>query len=221
MVVRPSYFYNGNRYIGQMASLYWDVPQGVRGSGGNSSCLIHWGWVTHICDSKLIIFGSDNGLSPGRRQAILWTNDGILLIGSLRTNISEIFIKNYTFSFKKMHLKMLSGKWGPSCLGLNVIMPNCVSTRELGWWSVPGHSLWQMWPTQRRCKAFWTGVHIILGVDYVWVRWTCLRTGGCAWHPKKSTGFPGLMQCPNKWYKQFHIFIISSQNGNCTMGLFH
>ena len=25
--------------------------------------------------------GSDNGLSPGRRQAINWTNAGILLIG--------------------------------------------------------------------------------------------------------------------------------------------
>ena len=29
------------------------------------------------------IIGSDNGLSPGRRQAIIWTNAGILLIGSL------------------------------------------------------------------------------------------------------------------------------------------
>ena len=33
--------------------------------------------------SKLTITGSDNGLSPGRRQAIIWTNDGILLIGPL------------------------------------------------------------------------------------------------------------------------------------------
>ena len=45
--------------------------------------LTHWGWVTHICVSKLIITGSDNGLSPGRRQAIMWTNAGILLIGPL------------------------------------------------------------------------------------------------------------------------------------------
>ena len=27
------------------------------------------------------IFGLDNGLSPSRRQAIVWTNAGILLIG--------------------------------------------------------------------------------------------------------------------------------------------
>ena len=34
----------------------------------------HWGWVTHICVSKFFSLGSDNGLSPGRRQAIIWTN---------------------------------------------------------------------------------------------------------------------------------------------------
>ena len=40
----------------------------------------HWGQVTHICVNKLNIIGSDNGLSPGRRQAIIRTNAGILLI---------------------------------------------------------------------------------------------------------------------------------------------
>ena len=45
------------------------------------NALSHWGRVTHICVSKLTIIGSDNGLSPGRRQAIIWTNVGILLIG--------------------------------------------------------------------------------------------------------------------------------------------
>ena len=47
--------------------------------------LTHWGQVTHIYVSKLTIIGSDNGLSPGRRQAIIWTNAEILLIGSLGT----------------------------------------------------------------------------------------------------------------------------------------
>ena len=77
--------------------------------------------MTHICTSKLTTFGSDNGLSPGRRQAIIWTNAGILLIGPLGTNFSEILIKIYKFSFKKMQLKMSSGKWRPSRLGLNVL----------------------------------------------------------------------------------------------------
>ena len=43
------------------------------------SHLTHWGRVTHICVSKLTIIGSDNDLSPGRHQAITWTNAGILL----------------------------------------------------------------------------------------------------------------------------------------------
>ena len=39
----------------------------------------HWGRVTHIYFSKLTISGSDNGLSPGRHQTIIWTRAGILL----------------------------------------------------------------------------------------------------------------------------------------------
>ena len=61
----------------------------------------------HIYISKITIIDSDNGLLPGRRQAIIWTNAGILLIGPLGTNFSEILIKSYTFSFKKMHFKTL------------------------------------------------------------------------------------------------------------------
>ena len=83
--------------------------------------LTHWGPVTHICVSDLAIIGSHNGLSPGRRQAIIWTNTGILLVQILETNSSEIFSKIHTFSFKKMHLNMSSGKWQPFCLGLNVL----------------------------------------------------------------------------------------------------
>ena len=74
-----------------------------------------------ICISKLTIIGSDNGLSPGLRQAIIWTNDGILLIRTFRTNFSEIVSEIHTFSLKKMHFKMSSGKWRPSCRGLNVL----------------------------------------------------------------------------------------------------
>ena len=81
--------------------------------------------MTHICVSKLTIIGSENGLSPGRRQAIIWTNDGILLIRPLGTNFSEILIEIHTFSFKKMHLKMSSGKLRPFWLGLNVLNEKC------------------------------------------------------------------------------------------------
>ena len=67
--------------------------------------LTYWGRVTLICVGKLIIIGSDNGLSPSRRQAMIWTNAGILLIEHLGTNFSQILIKSNTFSFKKMYLK--------------------------------------------------------------------------------------------------------------------
>ena len=87
--------------------------------------LTHWGRVTYICVFNLTIIGSDNGLSPTRRQAIIWTNDGILLIEPLGTKFSEILIAIQTFSFKKMYLKMSSAKWRPSCLGLNVLIPEC------------------------------------------------------------------------------------------------
>ena len=75
--------------------------------------LTHWGRVTHICVGKLTIIGSNNGLSPGRRQAITWTNVRILLIRPLGTNFSEFLIGIQTFSFTKMHLKMSSAKWRP------------------------------------------------------------------------------------------------------------
>ena len=77
--------------------------------------------MTHICVSEVTIIGSDNGLSPGRRQAIIWTNAGILLIGPLGTNFSEILFGIQTSSFNKMHLKMSSAKWRLFCLGLNVL----------------------------------------------------------------------------------------------------
>ena len=83
--------------------------------------LSYWGQVTHICVSKLTIIGSDIGLSPGGRQAIIWTNAGILLIGPFGTNFNETSIDIHTFSFKKIHLKLSSGKWQPFCLGLNVL----------------------------------------------------------------------------------------------------
>ena len=86
--------------------------------------LTHWGQMMHLCISKLTIIGSDNDLSPGRRQAIIWINAGILLIGPLETNFSEISIEIHTFPFTKLHLKMSSGKWRPFCPSLNVLNLN-------------------------------------------------------------------------------------------------
>ena len=73
----------------------------------------HWGRVTHICFSKLTSIGSDNGLSPSKRQAVTWTNTGILLIGPVGTNSSDSFIRILIFSYNKMHLKLSSAKQRP------------------------------------------------------------------------------------------------------------
>ena len=90
--------------------------------------LTHWGRVTHISISNLTIIGSDNGLSPGRCQAITWTNTDLLSIGPLWTNVSEIQIEIQNFSFMKMYLKMLSR---PFCPRGNELW-NGVFFRDLG-----------------------------------------------------------------------------------------
>ena len=66
--------------------------------------LTYWSWVTHICFGNLTIIGSDNGLSPSRCQAIIWTNPGILFIGPKGTTFwwnlkwnSYIFIQENVF----------------------------------------------------------------------------------------------------------------------------
>ena len=101
------------------------------------------------CISNLTIFGPDNGLSPGRRQAIIWTNDGILLIGPLGTNFSEILIEIYIF-----HSRKCIGKWRPFCLasmcyyseqllilftGYGIFNKNAIYLWSLSW----SHPEWQ------------------------------------------------------------------------------
>ena len=76
---------------------------------GNFVCESDWHWISFVY---------------WLTQAIIWTNVGILLIGPLETNFSEILIKIYIFSFKKMHLEMSFGNWWPFCLGLNVLKYN-------------------------------------------------------------------------------------------------
>ena len=73
-----------------------------------------------MCVGKLTSIDSDNGLSPGRHQAVILANAGILLIWPLGTNFREILIEIYIL-FKKIILKMSSEKGWPFCLGLNVL----------------------------------------------------------------------------------------------------
>ena len=88
---------------------------------GGLAELTHWCRVTHIYITKLVTIGADNGLSPGRRQAIIWTNAGLLLIGPLGTKVSQSLIEIYIFPLTKINLKMPSAIWRPFYRGLNVL----------------------------------------------------------------------------------------------------
>ena len=133
----------------------------------------------HMCVTNLTINGSDNGLSPGRRQAIIWTNAGILLIGPLGINFSEIIIKINTFPFKKIHLKMSSVKQCLFSLSLNELhwdgtgsfdmqiieiihhqwqesvypTPSMPWLLKAWWWKGPGHQQPRHLPSQ--LGMFW------------------------------------------------------------------
>ena len=82
----------------------------TRVSFTSSDLLTHWGQVTHICVSKLTIIAPDNGLSPSRRQAIIWTNPGILLIRTLGTNFSELISEMHTFSYQEIAVEVVVWK---------------------------------------------------------------------------------------------------------------
>ena len=99
--------------------------------------LTHWGRVMHICVGKITIIVSDNVLYPLPVPSHIWTNAGLLLIGPLGTNFSEILIEILIFSFTKMRLKLSSAKWRPFRLGLDELM----SGSDLVTWKV----LWYMW----------------------------------------------------------------------------
>ena len=108
------------------------VGQKCCGISSHPSCLTHWGRVTHICVGKLNTIGSDNGLSPGRRQAIIWTIAGILLIGTLGTNLSEILIGNSNIFIQENAFENVVCEMASICLGLNVL------THWGQWWLSTG-----------------------------------------------------------------------------------
>ena len=97
----------------------------------------HWGRVTHICVRKLTIIGSDNGLSPGRRKAIIWTNAGILLIRSLGTNFNEMNRNSNIFihenAFESVIWKIAAILSRPQCvkiLASSQVIPSAISISD-------------------------------------------------------------------------------------------
>ena len=83
--------------------------------------------------SRIFVYiGSGNGLSPFRFQAITPNSDDLQSIGSLRTNLSEIWIKMQISPFKRMHLKNVVCKmsaifWKPRC---HFSLPGSRSTKR-------------------------------------------------------------------------------------------
>ena len=76
------------------------------------------------------MIGSDNGLSPGRHQAFIWTNAGILLIGLGGKNLGEILIEIHTFPFKKMHWEMADILSRSQYVNINNMIYRWVSARK-------------------------------------------------------------------------------------------
>ena len=81
--------------------------------------LIEAKWRIYASE-KITRISSDNGLAPEQRQTIFWTNKGILLIGPLGTNFSEILIEIQAFYVWIIRLKMT-----PANIGL-LSWPKCV-----------------------------------------------------------------------------------------------
>ena len=100
------------------------------------SMLTHWDRVTHICVGKLTIIGSDNGLSPGRRQAIIWTNAGILLIGPPRNKLQWISNQNSYIFIQENPFQNVVWKRGPFCVGPNVFTPQVQDVNMYGTYTV-------------------------------------------------------------------------------------
>ena len=117
--------------------------------------------MTHIyIYIYLTIIGSDNGLSPGPRKSIVWANPGIMLIGPLGVNCSEILIEFWHFQKKKHWLKMSSAKWRTFCLGLNALLKkDDMGTPKL---LILLHHVWLLWDLASDSKSKKTQLSKIL-----------------------------------------------------------
>ena len=126
--------------------------------------LTYWGWVTHLYISTLTIIGSDNSLLSGRRQTIIWTNAGILLIRP--SNFNEILIEFQTFSLKKIHFRISSAKCRPFRLGLNVLTLYCnlVASNFVPYPSGLLHCMIARQPMKWPCGIWIISSELILGL---------------------------------------------------------
>ena len=83
-----------------------------------------------LCSGNHVVYRQTDGRTDGRTRWIQYTPPptGLLSIRPQGEYFNEILIKIKTFSFKKIHLKVLSAKSRPFCLGFDVlhVLGNCV-----------------------------------------------------------------------------------------------
>ena len=147
----------------------------------------------YIYVSKLTIIGSDNGLSPGQRQAIIWTNAGILLTGSLVTHFNETLTQFIYFhsrkSFWKCRLENSASMSQPQCVN----WPFVRGTVDRWWIPYKGLVTWSF------DVSFVVGENKLLNKQHNW-QWfetpwcSCecncdVLNGNCDWHPFFSRWF--------------------------------
>ena len=120
-----------------------------------------------MCVCKLTNIVPDNGLSPDRRQAIIWINAGILLIRAPGTKFSEILSEIHKFTFKKMHLKISPAKWRPFCLGLNVAMLDAGWIHTASLWGVRVRIWFPIFVIAVFINHYVIWIHIKIGCIYV------------------------------------------------------
>ena len=123
----------------------------------NSSIFIQENAFENVVCQMASILSRPQWVKHWFRKWLIWTNAGILLIWLIGTNFNEMLTKIHTFSFKKMDLKMSSGKLRPLCLGLNVLLSlnpytlgnAWVRSQHCGYWcpgaKAPGHQYPQCW----------------------------------------------------------------------------
>ena len=88
--------------------------------------LNHWGWVMHICVSKLTIIGSDSGVSPGHYLKQCWN----VANWTLRNKLQSSLVPNsYIFIQENTHDKS-SGKWRKFCFSLNMLIIVMLNLRK-------------------------------------------------------------------------------------------
>ena len=131
------------------------------------------GWCIYPSIS-LAITGLDNDLWPGQQQAIIWTNVGILYLDPKEQTYFIFIIEIYTFSFKKMHLKLSSAKWLPFCLSLNVLK----AIQEIT-------LTWHTKPTSTNINPWGTGVSFLKMQFYYLILITTTVTFECETGPKQ------------------------------------